>query len=233
MPIGYLSAVIVVAVCVAGPILIHFHGGAFRMGRKNRDGRPLVNRLTRRGWLCISADYRIGRRVAFPDPLIDAKRVIAWARAHAHQYGADPEQVYVAGSSAGAHLAATAALTVGDPAYQPGFESADTSVAAAICCYGYYGPTDDSGASSPHDHIGGTPPPFLVVHGALDTVAIVEDARDFVAALRAVSTRPVVSAELPGGQHNFDLFHSIRCEAVIDAVETFTAAVRGSHRVDG
>ena len=64
------------------------------------------------------------------------------------------------------------------------------------------------------------------MHGALDTIAIVEDARDFVAALRAVSTRPVVSAELPGGQHNFDLFHSIRCEAVIDAVETFTAAVR-------
>jgi hypothetical protein len=36
----------------------------------------------------------------------------------------------------------------------------------------------------------------------------------------------VVYAELPGAQHAFDLFHSLRFEAVVDAAEAFTAWVR-------
>jgi hypothetical protein len=35
-----------------------------------------------------------------------------------------------------------------------------------------------------------------------------------------------VYAELPGAQHAFDLFHSPRCEAVIDAIEAFAAWAR-------
>jgi acetyl esterase/lipase len=55
---------------------------------------------------------------------------------------------------------------------------------------------------------------------------IVEDARRFVEQLRSTSSNPVVYAELPGAQHSFDLFHSIRFEAVVDGVEAFTAWVR-------
>jgi hypothetical protein len=36
----------------------------------------------------------------------------------------------------------------------------------------------------------------------------------------------VVYAELPGTQHNFDFFPSLRFHAVADAVEDFTAWVR-------
>ena len=36
--------------------------------------------------------------------------------------GADPTVLFVAGSSAGAHLAAMAALSPNDPVFQPGFE---------------------------------------------------------------------------------------------------------------
>jgi hypothetical protein len=35
----------------------------------------------------------------------------------------------------------------------------------------------------------------------------------------------MVYAELPGGQHSFDLFHSIRFETVVDGIEAFTAWV--------
>ncbi len=58
------------------PVLIHFHGGAFRMGRKSRHARPLLYRLASQGWVCISANYRL-RPATFPDPLIDVKKVIA------------------------------------------------------------------------------------------------------------------------------------------------------------
>ncbi|WP_419995398.1 hypothetical protein [Streptomyces boninensis] len=62
-----------------------------------------------------------------------AKKVIAWARGHAEEYGADPAAgVFVTGSSAGGHMAALAALTPNEAAYQPGFEDADTSVTTAL-----------------------------------------------------------------------------------------------------
>lgn len=54
---------------------------------------------------------------------------------------------------------------------------------------------------------------------------IVDDARAFVDHLRMTSTSPVVYAELPGPQHKFDLFHSIRFESVVDAFERFAAAI--------
>jgi acetyl esterase/lipase len=211
----------------SGPALVYFHGGGFTSGRKNREGRPLLYRLASQGWVCVSANYRLGPVAAFPDHLVDAKKVIAWVREHGHEHGADPSVMFVAGSSAGAHLAATAALTADDSAFQPGFEQADTSVSGAICLYGYYGPltTDDPRPSAPSAYADAGAPPFLVAHGDQDTFALVDGARAFVKTLRSRSTQPVVYAELPGGQHSFDLFHSLRFEAVVDAVEAFTAWV--------
>lgn len=43
--------------------------------------------------------------------------------------------------------------------------------------------------------------------------------------MREVSESPVVHAELPGGQHSFDLFHSIRFETLIDGIEEFASAI--------
>jgi len=209
-----------------GPTLVYFHGGAFRWGRKSREARVLIYRLAERGWFCISANYRLRREATFPNPLIDAKRVIAWARQHGTDFGAEPDQVFIAGSSAGGHLATTAALTMNDPAFQPGFADADTTVTAAISLYGYYGATESSGPpSSPHDYIHANAPPVFIAHGDLDTCVLVDDARAFVGALRATSASPVVYAELLGAQHDFDLFRSIRFEAVVDAIEAFTDEV--------
>lgn len=197
------------------PTLIHFHGGAFRSGRKSREARPLFHRLASRGWVCISANYRLAPEGRWPDPLLDVDRVLAWLREHGEEYGADPAVVFVAGSSAGGHLAATAALT-------------DPSIMAAVSLYGYYGTVgSDDPQSSPHGHLRPDAPPFFVVHGNRDTLVIVEDARRFVTALRGVSTNPVAYAELPGAHHTFDVFHSIRFESVIAGIEAFAAAARG------
>ncbi len=119
-----------------GPTLIYLHWGAFRFGSKNFGARHLLHRLASQGWVCVSANYRSN----FPDPLIDVKKVIAWVREHGREHGADPSAVFLTGSSAGGHLSLLAALTPNDPAFQPGFEGADTSVAGAISLYAYYGP---------------------------------------------------------------------------------------------
>jgi acetyl esterase/lipase len=112
-----------------------------------------------------------------------------------------------------------------DPAFQPDFERADTTVSGVICLYGYYGPIEAKGQlpSSPLAYVGKDAPPFFVAHGDLDRLVLAKDARGFVERLVSVSQNPVVYAELPGAQHAFDLFHSLRFEKVVDAIEAFTA----------
>jgi acetyl esterase/lipase len=202
-------------------------------GGKNREARPLLYRLASQGWVCISANYRLSPAARFPDHHIDAKKVIAWVRQHGCEYGADPAVVFVAGSSAGGHLAAFTALTPNDAVFQPGFEGANTSVTAAICLYGYYGSLDASEhlPSSPQAYVRTDAPPFFVAHGDQDTIVLVEDARAFVERLRSTSSAPVIYAELPSAQHTFDLFHSIRFDTVVDAIEGFAAWVRSREKM--
>jgi acetyl esterase/lipase len=209
------------------PTLIYLHPGAFRVGNKRFGARRLLRRLAGEGWVCVSANYRL-LPARFPAPLIDVKTVIAWVREHGHEYGADPTALFLAGSSAGAHLASLAALSPNDPVFQPGFEDVDTSVAGAICLYGYYGPVTSAGPSSPLDYVTTSAPPCFVAHGDQDGFVIVDDARCFVERLRAASRNPVVYAELPGAQHGFDMFRSRRFETVIDAIEAFAAWVRSA-----
>jgi acetyl esterase/lipase len=215
------------------PTLVYLHGGGFHNGRKSREARALLYRLASQGWVCVSANYRLSPSARFPDHLVDAKKVIAWVRANGDTYGADPSVLFLAGSSAGGNLAATAALTVDDPRFQPGFEDADTSVSAAISLYGYYGNYDGGAGgfpSSPEAYVHPAAPPFFVAHGDRDTIVLVEDARAFVERVRSTSSNPVVYAELPGGLHTFDLFESVRFARVVDGIEAFAGHVRAATR---
>jgi acetyl esterase/lipase len=79
--------------------------------------------------------------------------------------------------------------------------------------------------SSPCEYLSGAAPPFFVAHGDLDPVVSEDSARSLVGGLRSRSHNPVVYAELPGAQHAFDLFHSIRNDTVVAAVEAFAGWV--------
>jgi acetyl esterase/lipase len=192
------------------PVLVYVHGGAFVMGSKMLGARPLLYRLAAQGWVCVSVDYRLFR-AHYGDQLADVRAALAWIRANAQSYGANPEAIFVAGGSSGAHLAATAALS-------------GTEVRGVIGLYGYYGHAGRRGPAptSPQDCINPDAPAFLIVHGALDTLVLHHEARAFADRLRAVSEQPVVYAELPGTHHNFDFFHSLRVHTVTDAIVRFT-----------
>ncbi|HEY7148926.1 MAG TPA: alpha/beta hydrolase [Gaiellaceae bacterium] len=212
-----------------GPVLIHLHGGGFSWapGRRSFYARRLLFRLAREGWVCISATYRLQPEAKFPDELIDVKKVIAWARAHAREHGGDPERIVLAGSSFGARLATLAGFTANDPAFQPGFEQANTSVEAVVGLYGYYGgiASRQSLPSSPFDYAERGSPPLLVVHGDQDTLTSPTRARALAERARSASDGPVAYVELPGAQHSFDLLASIRFEAVIDGIEAFAESL--------
>ena len=149
------------------PVLIYFHPGGFVIGNKSREARVLFDRLASTGWLCISANYRLRQAGAFPNDVIDAKRVIAWLRTHAEDYGADPSTIVMCGGSAGAFLAAMCALTANNPSFQPEFEQVDTSVSAAVGFYGFYGSAGSSELppSDPGSYACADAPPFFVIPG--------------------------------------------------------------------
>ena len=244
------------------PALMQIHGGGWVIGDKREQGIPLLNHMAAQGWVGFNVNYRLSPGVAFPDHLVDLKRGLAWIRAHADDFGIDPDFICVTGGSAGGHLTALMGLTAGETRFQPGFEQADTSVAAAVPFYGIYDFTPDGafGAdprmysrflepfvmkafvadeperyedASPLHHVRPDAPPFLIVHGDRDTLAPVEDARRFAEVLRAVSREPVVYAEMQGAQHAFEIFPSPRAARVIEGVERFLTTIwERRHRAD-
>lgn len=237
------------------PVLLQIHGGAWVIGDKGHQGLPLMNALARRGFVCVAINYRLSPKGTFPDHLVDCKRALAWIRENIAGYGGDPAWVAVTGGSAGGHLASLLALTPNEPSFQPGFEQADTRVSACVPMYGAYDFLRHNGVdvlqatgksfvetqvmksspreareawerASPIRWVNRAAPPFFVIHGAHDSLVWCEGARDFVAALRAVSTAPVAYAELPGAQHAFDLFWSPRCGHAVEAIAGFLGHVR-------
>jgi acetyl esterase/lipase len=243
------------------PVLVQVPGGAWITGNKQGQACPLMSHLAERGWVCVAINYRLGPRHPWPAQIVDVKRAIAWVRANIASYGGDPDFIAVTGGSAGGHLSALAALTAGDTQWQPGFEDADTSVAAAVPFYGVYDFVDEDRignrglvplaqrhlfhaklreqpelfrAASPLHRIHPGAPPFLVVHGSNDSLVPVEQGRLFAARLRAVSSAAVVYAELPGAQHAFDVFGSPRAQSAARAVAGFLGHAYGRHlaRID-
>jgi acetyl esterase/lipase len=206
-----------------GPVLVYLHGGGYFSGGKHRESRALLHHFAARGWVCVSATYRLRPRADFTDHLDDARAALAWAHDNAGRHGGDVGAVVMAGSSAGAHLTALCALTQHEQA-----EPTRSRVDVAVCLYGYYGryygrgPVE-SPVSSPL-HLDATKaPPFFVAHGDRDTYVPVGQARAFAEHLRRQSQREVAYAELPGAQHGFDLFRSWRFAAVVHGIDTFCA----------
>ncbi|MGH9029910.1 MAG: alpha/beta hydrolase fold domain-containing protein [Acidimicrobiales bacterium] len=130
----------------AGPVLIHVHGGAWVFGDKREQGFPLMFELARHGWVCVTINYALSPRATWPDHIVDCKRAVSWVRSHIAEYGGDPGFIAITGGSAGGHLCSLLALTAGDPAFQPGFEAEDTSVAACVSMYGVYDMTGGRGS---------------------------------------------------------------------------------------
>jgi acetyl esterase/lipase len=79
--------------------------------------------------------------------------------------------------------------------------------------------------ASPIDRVRPGAPAFFVLHGDIDSLAPVAEAREFVSRLRGVSAQRVVYAELAGAQHAFDIFPSHRAGRAAEAAERFLAGV--------
>lgn len=212
------------------PALVYIHGGGWVAGTR-RQSPFLMFELAASGYVVFSIDYRLAPKHPLPAAIVDCKAAIAWVKAHAAAYGAGPE-VLVMGGSAGAHLAAMVAYSPMVQAFQPGFETADTSVRGAVLLYGLYdivgkvsrhpgsmlaryfedGVFSARYAESPErfaeaqplTHCSASSPPTLLLHGQRDSLVPIEDSRKLYRALRAAGVRAHL-CELSIAQHAYEL----------------------------
>jgi len=99
---------------VAVPAIVYFHGGGHVIG--SLDTHDLIARNLCAGAeaLVASVDYRMGPEHRFPAAVEDSFAALEWVHRNAESLGADPDRVGVHGDSAGANLAAVAALLARD-----------------------------------------------------------------------------------------------------------------------
>jgi acetyl esterase/lipase len=94
-------------------------GGSYQFLAFNHEGRQYAQWLSSLGIAAFVLKYRLAD-YGHPAPLQDVLRAIRTVRAHAADYGIAPDRVGVMGSSAGGHLAASAATLFDDPAGRTG-----------------------------------------------------------------------------------------------------------------
>lgn len=119
------------------PLVVFFHGGAFRQGSKSDIPSRMIVRCLSRGISVASASYRLSQDAPYPAPMRDGARAIQYLRLHAREYGIDPDRIGASGSSAGAGIA----LWVGfhDDLAEPGSPDPVARQSSRVACLGVDG----------------------------------------------------------------------------------------------
>ena len=96
------------------PVIVLVHGGGFMFGDQGMDViLPVIEKALEKGYAVVSVDYRKSSEAVFPAAVADVKAAVRFVKAHAMDYGWNPEKITVWGESAGAYLALMTALTPG------------------------------------------------------------------------------------------------------------------------
>jgi len=133
------------------PVVLYAFGGGWMSGNRHQIVVLDLLRLVDRGYAVVTADYRWSTDAIFPAQIHDVKAALRWIRAHAGEYGLDPERVAILGPSAGGHLAALAGTSGGvwplEGATPATWPDASSDVQAVV---DYFGPTALTGYRDQH-----------------------------------------------------------------------------------
>lgn len=192
------------------PVVIFWHGGRWSFGDK-ADYRFVGAALAALGCAVVLPNYRHYPEVRMPEFMDDASRAALWSVAHAEEFGGDPERVYLAGHSAGAHMAALLTL---DPSYFAAAGERVPRIAGMIGLSGPYdflplleadvqdmfGPPENYPHSQPINFVRPGLPPMLLLHGANDVLVRPKNSLNLAAALRSHGV-PVTLKLYPDAAH--------------------------------
>lgn len=191
------------------PIIVFWYGGGWEDGKKS-NYRFVGAALAKAGYVAVLPDYRLYPEVRFPAFVDDGAQALAWVVEHAAEIGGDPRRIYVAGHSAGAHMAAMLAYDT------ERLERAGIPRDAIRGCIGLSGPyvlnPNDAALNDifrapytitdwqPVQRVRAGAPPALLLHGEADTVVEIGHARRMAQTLESLGV-PVTLRTYPGRGH--------------------------------
>jgi acetyl esterase/lipase len=220
------------------PGIVFIHGGGWQGGHRYELVRQAVE-MAGSGYVTATIDYRLSGEAHWPAALEDAKCAVRWLREHADEIGVDPRRIAVAGSSAGGHLAALAALTPGRFEGAGGWPGVSSEVQAAVL----FAPAldlrtaavsdslrplvdaflgnhvDVATEASPISHVTRACPPVLTRVGDQDELTPVSPCKDFHRLLDDVGV-PNRLEILPAGAHAVGIYDHGGC---VRAMASFLA----------
>lgn len=96
------------------PILVFVHGGGWISGNKEIYAR-ICRTFAARGYLVFCVTYRLAPQAEYPACMQDVATAIRWVYDRARHFGGRRSSIFLAGDSAGAHLACWYAVALGKP----------------------------------------------------------------------------------------------------------------------
>lgn len=175
------------------PLLVFIHGGYWQELSKD-DSAFAATHCVNQGFALAALDYTLAPHASIAQMVAECRVALAWLHTNAVTLGVDPRRIVVAGSSAGAHLAAMTALP----------HAGRAPVKAAVLVSGIY-ELEPLVGTSINDALGLTPavarevspallplqgfPPAIVCWGEVETAEFKRQSRDFAAMLERAGTR--------------------------------------------
>ena len=182
----------------SAPVLFFIHGGSWKSGDRSLYG-ALGNRYSQAGFVTVVPSYRLAPKHPHPAQIEDVAAAFTWTVQHISEYGGDTNRIYVAGHSAGGHLAALLAL---DESYLAAYQLSPKFIHGVLALSGVYnftiGESQESvfgkdpefrRKASPLFHVKAGAPPFLVTFCEWDYFSLPAQARQFHKALQKAGVK--------------------------------------------
>jgi acetyl esterase/lipase len=198
------------------PTVVFVYGGGWHAG-SGKSCTPIAQHLRAHGYGCALLSHRLAPPDLWPAMIEDVALAFAWVKAHVAEHGGDPARLFLVGHSSGAQLAL---LLASDRQYLERQHLSTRDVAGVIglstpldlapredgmgygdALMGGHGAdvferdVETMRAASPRTHLSKELPPAMLVVGERDFPMLEGDARDYVAAARALGREvPLVLA---------------------------------------
>ena len=202
------------------PLLIFIHGGFWLLTDDDyRIGPSMAENLVQDGVAVALVRYRLAPANRHPTQAQDVAAAVVELVRSADKYGYDPKRVYLAGHSAGGHLASLVGL---DASYLSQYGQQANAIAGVISISGLYDlapswTVSDNQKSatektfgndksvlrraSPIQHVRANAPPFLIINAFQDFAGFPLDARRFADALRQAGSKNIQQLMFKGVDH--------------------------------
>ncbi|MCE7039613.1 alpha/beta hydrolase [Dyadobacter sp. CY312] len=214
------------------PAILMIFGGGWRSGDRTHNA-TLGKQLAAKGFVTLTADYRLSTEALFPAAVNDLKTAVRWIRANGSKHGIDTSRIAVLGFSAGGELAAFLGATNGNKKYDGSQENAgyssdvhavididgtlsfvhpesgegndSKSISAGTYWFGY--PKKERPdlweEASPLKHVSAKTPPYLFINSSVDRMHAGRE--DFIKKLNEFGTYSTIKS-FPDAPHTFMFF---------------------------